>query len=109
MHIGGTLITGVVRILVVVATLAAVYYFLVRPVLETTEKVSGGISGNIQKSLDQANNVFDQTDASQGTQLQITRSIKNVPPGNLSKLTACINRNPSSIQQIERCARRLSR
>jgi len=49
MQIGGTLVSGVVRILVVVATLAAVYYFLLRPVLDTTEKVSGGITSSMSQ------------------------------------------------------------
>lgn len=109
MQIGGTLVTGVVRILVVVATLAAAYYFIVRPVLDTTEKVSGGINDNIQRSLDEANRAFEQSGASTRTQRQITTEIKNVPTNRLPQLSRCINRNPSSISHIERCAVRLSR
>ncbi|MFN8141243.1 MAG: hypothetical protein U0R29_02790 [Solirubrobacterales bacterium] len=109
MQIGGTLVTGVVRVLVVVATLAAAYYFIVRPVLDTTEKVSGGINSSIQQSLDEANEAFEQSNVSTRTQQNITTSIKNVPTNKLPRLTTCINRNPSSIQHIERCARRLSR
>lgn len=109
MHIGGTLITGLVRILVVVATLAAVYYFLVRPVLDTTEKVSSGISGNIQQSLNQADSLFNQTDVSQGMQMQITRDIRNVPPNKAQRLGKCINRKPGDIAHLKRCASRLSR
>lgn len=108
MHIGGTLITGVVRILVVVATLAAAYYFILRPVLDTTERVSGGISGGIQKSLDEANRAFEDSNVSNQTQRQITTNIKNVPNSKLPRLSDCINRNPTSIQHIQRCAKRLS-
>ena len=109
MQIGGTLITGLVRVLVVVGTLAAVSYFVIRPVLETTENVSSGINDNIQRSLDEANRAFDQVNVSPQTQTQITTNIKNVPTDRLPQLSACINRNPGSIQHIERCARRLSR
>ena len=109
MQIGGTLVTGVVRVLVVVATLAAAYYFIVRPVLDTTEKVSSGINDNIQKSLDEANQAFEDSNVTTQTQQQITTNIKNVPTNRLPQLTRCINRNPSSIQHIERCAKRLSR
>lgn len=108
MQIGGTLITGLVRVLVVVATLAAAYYFILRPVLDTTEKVSGGITGNIQKSLDEANKAFEQANIPIQSQQNITSTIKNVPANKLPRLTNCINRNPSSVQHIERCARRLS-
>lgn len=109
MQIGGTLVTGVVRVLVIVATLAAAYYFIVRPVLETTETVSSGINTNIQKSLDEANEAFEQANVPVQTQQNITTTIKNVPTNKLPQLTTCINRNPSSIQHIERCAKRLSR
>ena len=109
MQIGGTLITGLVRVLVVVGTLAAAYYFIVRPVLDTTEKVSSGINDNIQRSLDEANEAFEQSNVTPQTQTQITTHIKNVPANKLPQLTDCINRNPSSIQHIERCAKRLSR
>jgi hypothetical protein len=109
MQIGGTLITGLVRLLVVAGTLAAVYYFVVRPVLDTTEKVSGGINSSIQQTLDEANQAFDQTNVKPQTQTQITTYIKNVPTKRLPQLSQCINRNPSSIAHIERCARRLSK
>ena len=108
MQIGGTLITGLVRVLVVVGTLAAAYYFIVRPVLDTTEKVSTGINDNIQRSLDEANEAFDQANVTPRTQTQITTQIKNVPTNRLPQLSKCINRNPSSIAHIERCAKRLS-
>ena len=109
MQIGGTLVTGVVRVLVIAATLACVYYFLVRPVLDTTEKVSSGINDNIQRSLDEANQAFEQSNTPVQTQQSITTTIKNVPTNKLPQLTDCINRNPSSIAHIERCAKRLSR
>ncbi len=109
MQIGGTLITGLVRVLVVVGTLAAVSFFVIKPILETTENVSSGINDNIQRSLDEANKAFDQANVPPRTQTQITNQIQNVPTGKLPRLTDCINRNPSSIQHIERCARRLSR
>ena len=109
MQIGGTLVTGVVRVLVVVATLAAAYYFIIRPVLDTTETISGGINNNIQKSLDEANKAFELSNVPVQTQQSITTTIKNAPTNKLPRLTACINRNPSNIQHIERCASRLSR
>ena len=107
--IGGTLISGVVRVLVVVGTLAAAYYFIVRPVLDTTEKVTTGINGSIQRSLDDVNQAFEQTNVTPQTHTQITTYVKRIPTNRLPQLNQCINRNPGSIQHIERCARRLSR
>lgn len=109
MQIGGTLITGLVRILVVIATLAAAYYFILRPILDTTEKVSGGISGSIQQTIDDANSAFDQADVSPQGQQVMTRKIKNVPTSRIPQLERCITRSGTDIQAINRCINRLSK
>ncbi len=106
MQIGGTLINGLVRVLVVAGTLAAVYYFVVRPVLDTTEKVSGGINSSIQQTLDEANDAFDQTNVTTKNQKVLTRKIKNVPTPNIPKLENCITAAGTNINQINRCINR---
>lgn len=97
--------------MVVVATLAAAYYFIVRPVLDTTEKVSSGINGNIQRSLDEANRAFDQANiqVSPETMNEINTDITSVPASKQPRLAKCIQRKPGNLRHIERCARRLSR
>jgi hypothetical protein len=37
----GSLTSGIIRLLVTVGILAAVYFFVVKPTLETTEKAAG--------------------------------------------------------------------
>ncbi len=108
MQIGGTLVTGVVRILVVIATLAAAYYFIVRPVLDTTEKVSSGISGSIQQSIDEANDALDQTNINPQRQKIMTNKIRTVPTSQIPKLERCITRSGTDIDAINRCINRFS-
>ncbi|MCB0864040.1 MAG: hypothetical protein KDB66_12675 [Solirubrobacterales bacterium] len=103
MQIGGTLITALVRVLVVVGTLAAVSYFVIRPVLDTTEKVSSGINSSIQQSIDEANDAFDQTNVSPQTQRVMTRKIRNVPNSRIPKLENCITRAGTNISRINHC------
>ena len=111
MQIGGTMITAVVRIAVLAATLALVYFFVIRPVLDTTETVSSGINDNIQRSLDQANDAFRQGDMnfSLKEQRRLTDDIKNVPTDKLPRLNRCISNAGANLDRVERCARRLSR
>lgn len=104
--IGGTLVSGLVRVVVVIATLAAVSYFIVRPILETTEKVSTGLSQNIQRSLDDA---FSQTGISQTRRSAITRQIRSATGRDLRRLETCISRAGSNVNRISRCATRFSR
>lgn len=108
MQIGGTLINGLVRVLVVVGILAAVSYFVIRPVLDTTEKVSSGINDSIQQSIDEANQAFEQTNVKPQTQKILTRKIKNVPPSKIPKLQNCITAAGTDINQINRCINRYS-
>lgn len=110
MQIGGTLITAVVRIAVLAATLALVYFFVIRPVLDTTETVSSGINQNIQRSLDEANEAFQQsgTNFDVKKQRKLTRDIKNVPTNQLPRLNRCISNAGADLDRVRRCASRLS-
>lgn len=110
MQIGGTLLTAVVRIAVLAASLALIYYFVIRPVLETTESVSSGINNNIQRSLDQANEAFSESNMNFSSQKQqkVTTNIKNVPTDKLPRLTRCISNAGADLNRISRCAQRLS-
>jgi hypothetical protein len=108
MQIGGTLVNAAVRIAVLAATLALVYYFILRPVLDTTETVSGGIGGNIQKTFDEVNRAFDQAGGQTGgiTQVQIKRQITRTGGVDQQKLINCIERAGQDINRIQRCANR---
>ncbi len=110
MQLGGTLITAVVRIAVLAASLALIYYFVIRPVLETTESVSSGINDNIQRSLDQANDAFKESNMNFTPQKQrtVTTNIKDVPTDKLPRLTRCISNAGADLNRISRCAQRLS-
>lgn len=105
MNIGGTLVSSVVRVVVVVATLAATYYFIIRPILDTTEKVSSGISGNVQKSLDDA---FSQAGISTHRQTVITRQIKSATGRDVKRLNRCVTRAGTNMNRINRCVARFT-
>lgn len=107
MHIGGSLLSAVLRIAVIAATLALVYHFLVRPVLDTTEKVSGGIQGNIQKSLDSVNDAFRQTGEA-GREARIKRQIRGVSGADQQRLLRCVQRAGQDVIRIQRCANRFA-
>ena len=49
----GNLTSGIIRLLVTVGILAAVYFFIVKPVLNTTEDISHEVNANVQKSFEQ--------------------------------------------------------
>ena len=99
----GTIINPIIKIVTTVAILAAVYFFIVKPTLDTTNEVVGeslesfnesfdgfdNLPGNVQSQIDDA---FDQSD-SQALQDCIQRAIAD------SKLAQVGDR-------VQRCTKR---
>ena len=56
----GSVTSGIVRLLVTVGILAAAYFFIVKPVLDTTETISSETNDSIQRSFE--NSGFNQID-----------------------------------------------
>jgi hypothetical protein len=109
-NIGGTLARGVVRIAVVAATLALVYFFILRPVLDTTETVSGGISGNIQKAFDDVNEAFDQANGQNAglNERRLKRRINATSGGQQARLLDCIQNARQDVDRMQRCVNRFA-
>ena len=116
MQIGGTLVNAVVRIVILGATLALVYFFIIRPVLDTTDKAfesannwSDGLSKQVQSSIDQIDSTTTTT-SSGSTPAQIKRlqrEIRKVPPQKMSRLNPCLLKAQTDITRMIRCAERL--
>ncbi|MGN6200995.1 MAG: hypothetical protein ACTHNY_01130 [Solirubrobacterales bacterium] len=90
-----------------VGILAAVYFFVVRPALDTTEKISHETNVSIQKSIHEAN--FGDIsksidDVNRQVQREIKRSLKQTPSHSAAnKLIRCIQRAHQDVHKIERC------
>lgn len=116
MQIGGTLVNAIVRIVILGATLALVYFFIIKPVLSTTDKAfdsanefSNNISKQVQDSIDQVQTTTT-TSGSGPSQQQINRlqrEIRKVPPAKMSRLNPCIAKAGVDVQKMIRCAERL--
>jgi hypothetical protein len=96
-----TLARSLIRLLVTVAILGAVYLFLVKPVLETTENTINtafegtGISEQIDRALDAAD--AQDLEVNLDSQRQARR------------LLNCIQRAEQDVERIQRCNRRVAR
>lgn len=103
----GTLTSSVLRLAVTAGTLALIYFFAIKPVLDTTEEVSrsfnttnqsADIQRSIQRSIDQANRQvqravnqsFRQTNTSTGQQ----------------RLLLCVQRAQGDVNRIQACSRK---
>ena len=111
----GNLGSGVIRLVVAVGIIAAVGYFLVRPALETTEKLSKEANDSIRRSFDpnfgkngagieDVQKTIDRVN--KRVERQIKRSFHAVESHgvlNPKKLVKCIQRAEGNVHKIQRC------
>jgi hypothetical protein len=104
----GNLSAGIIRLLVTVGILAAVYFFLVRPALDTTEKISHEVNVNVQKGFEQGGlGEISETmdDVNRQVQREIKRSLReSQKQGDADKLINCIQRAHQNVNKIQRCS-----
>jgi hypothetical protein len=106
----GNLSAGIIRLLVTVGILAAVYFFVVRPALDTTEKISHEVNVNVQKSLKETN-IGDINGTIEDVNRQVQREIKkslraSKQQGDADKLIRCIQRANHDVAKIQHCSDR---
>lgn len=90
-----------------VGILAAVYFLLVRPALDTTEKIGHEVNVNVQQRLKEANIGRTVDDVSRQVQREIKRSLRHAPSHSAAdKLVRCIQRAHQDVHEIERCNER---
>jgi F0F1-type ATP synthase membrane subunit b/b' len=109
----GNLSAGIIRLLVTVGILAAVYFFIVKPTLETTKDISHETNVNIQKGFESAdfNEIGDVNkqieDVNRQVQREVRRSLRqSQQQGHADKLIACIQRSHQNVNKIQRCSER---
>lgn len=106
----GNLTAGIIRLLVTVGILAAVYFFLVRPALDTTEKISHEVNVNVQKGFESADfGEINKTinDVNRQVQREVRQSYRaSKQQGDADKLIRCIKHAHQNVNRIQRCSDR---
>jgi uncharacterized protein YoxC len=115
----GNLTSGIIRLAVTVGILAAVYFFIVKPVLHTTEHTVDTTNKAFEKSFDSS--TFD----SKAIEEKVNRTIEDVnkqvqvevehsfhvtkvqgAPKKQEKLLHCVQRANGNVHRMERCAKK---
>jgi uncharacterized protein YoxC len=117
----GNLTSGIIRLGVTVGILAAVYFFIVRPVLDTTNHALDSANKSVEKSFQGApfdGSTFDTKalearvnktieDVNRQVQVEVKRSFHTAKVhGSPEKLLHCIQKANGNVHRIERCSRR---
>jgi hypothetical protein len=106
----GSVTSGIVRLLVTVGILAAAYFFIVKPILDTTESISSQTNSTIQKSFEAsgAGNIeVTLENVNRQVERQLQQSLHaSRRKGNAQKLVRCLQRAEQDINRVKRCTRR---
>ena len=117
-RIFGSVTAGVIRLGVTVGILAAVYFFIVKPVLHTTEHTVDSTNKVFENSFNQAsvdtkgieaqvNKTIEEVNNQVQTQVEHSFHVAKVHgTGKTEKLLHCIQHAHQNVHRIERCSRR---
>lgn len=112
---GESAVRGLIRLVVTVGVLAAIYFLIISPILDTTNETidrafdaTGGIQQSINDSLEQAGIDGIQSIDESGANAALGQAIKNAPDKRTERLLRCIQRARTDIDKINRCQQRFA-
>jgi hypothetical protein len=112
----GSFASGIIRLAVGVGILAAAYFFIIKPVLHTTENVSNTVNSSINKSFEESFGPHSQTSkalrqANKQVKIQVTHAVHqahHVAGGAPLKLLHCVERAHGDVNKMQRCTVRFA-
>ena len=110
----GNVASGIIRLLVAVGILAAAYFFIVRPVLDTTENVSDTIGHSVDSTNRQIEQARKETSQAFGPRSKTAKDIRRAqrqaqkasPGSDQVKVLRCVQRANGDVYKMQRCTRR---
>lgn len=107
----GVLTSGIIRLLVAVGILAAAYFFIVKPVLQTANRAVDSADKGLESSFGTEVNLNDLGGTLEGVGKQVEREVRRAfhtarHNGNPKRLVRCIQRANGDAHRIRRCAAR---
>jgi hypothetical protein len=102
----GTIINPIIKVVTTIVILGAIYIFFVKPILDTTEDITGQVGAQIEQS---------QSDASQRSQdIALSHaqsradsygtSLQNTWPAGAREIKSCVRDAKGNADAMERCA-----
>jgi F0F1-type ATP synthase membrane subunit b/b' len=104
----GTFINPLLKIVTTVAILGAVYLFIVKPVLDTTEEVSKGINNSVTQSFTQPQREAEHGLEAAGVSGSKAQRIADRANKRADKLVSCIQDAHGDVSAIQACGARFS-
>ena len=102
----GTIINPILRIVTTVAILGAVYIFIVKPVLDTTEDITAGVAESTRQAQNNASAASTAAALTSSTNRaeSYASSLRTQWPAAAREVTDCVRAADKNAKAMERCA-----
>src|SRR5215216_6375249 len=97
----GTFLNPLLKVVTTVVILAAIYFFMVRPILDTTEDISGGITHSVNKGLNQAAKAQKQAQQAGAQSFEIQASGLSLKQAN--RIQQCVQNAGQDVNALQAC------
>jgi ElaB/YqjD/DUF883 family membrane-anchored ribosome-binding protein len=111
-----TALSAVIRLVSTVVILGAVYFFIVKPVLDTTEGITSSINDSVHEGLQSANEAMQQNGIhsnhlQQKVRARVRTAIKDGGttikttgvPADVQKLLKCVQKAGTDVDKLQAC------
>jgi hypothetical protein len=101
----GTIINPILKVVTTVAILGAVYIFIVKPVLDTTEDITGSVAEQTRQAQIDAGNAADDFDLNfaKDRAESFASSLRTQWPEAAREVTDCVRQADKSSKAMEKC------
>ena len=102
----GTVINPIIKIVTTVAILAAVGIFIVRPVLDTTDKAIESVNESVRDAQQSSQDAFDDADLSsaQSRAESYASSLQSSWPAAAREVKGCVKKAGDNVNAMDHCA-----
>jgi hypothetical protein len=102
----GTIINPIIKVVTTVAVLGAAYLFIVKPVLDTTDKAIDSAGAQIEQSQSDAARMSDDIalSAAQSRAESYESSLQNTWPAAAREIKSCVRDAKGNAKAMDRCA-----
>jgi hypothetical protein len=101
----GTIINPLIKIVTTVAVLAAAYFFIVRPVLDTTDKAIDSVGGQIEKARAGTGDAFRNAEvqSARSRTESFAQSLQSSWPAASREVRGCLRKAGEELPALKRC------
>lgn len=104
----GTIISPIIKVVTTVAILGAIYFFFVKPVLDTTENITDKTFGDIAQQIDGFDNFAPDIQNDVDKALRQAEKANAGQAPSVDKLLDCINNAVPDAAKISACQAKFS-